>query len=91
VWGVNWTWVWVGVSAVFALGLALFAVFEGLALRQGKVRRTYTYAIRRWLGIEPPRRRRRLAGAVFAAVLVLFPVWFVPHILWFPTATWWGL
>lgn len=90
-WGINWDWVWVGVTGVFVLGLILFAVFEAFALAEHRVQRTYTYAIRRWLGIDPPRRGRRVAAALFAAVLVLFPMWFVPHIIWFPTATWWGL
>ena len=37
--------------------------------------------IRAWLGITPPSVQRRIAVPVFVTVLVLFVVWFIPHIV----------
>lgn len=61
--------------------LVVFAVAEGSALASRKTGRTYSENIRRWLGIDPPRPRRRWTVWAFATLLIAFDAWFVPHIV----------
>jgi NADH:ubiquinone oxidoreductase subunit 3 (subunit A) len=65
----------VGMSAL----LLTFGVGETYALATG--RQSFTEWIRVQLGITPRSRRRLWAPMVFVVVLVLFNVWFIPHIL----------
>ena len=70
----NWSLFW----AVFTIvPLVVFGIFEYL----GRHNHTYSETIRRWLGVDPPNKRRRWAQVAFVVVLVGFDVWFIPHIL----------
>ena len=74
----NWTVTW----AIWLVVVAgSFAVLEGLALRDSRTGDTLSENTRRWLGIEPAHRIRRVAVPAFVAVLVGFVVWFIPHIV----------
>jgi amino acid permease len=72
----SWAWItWIAVA------LTAFGVLEGVALANRRRGDTLSENIRRWLGIDPPRRSRRIGMAAFATLLVAFVGWFVPHIL----------
>lgn len=63
--------------------LVTFLVFELYALATGNT--TLSEWIRHQLGIAPVTPRHVWAAPLFAAVLLAFPVWFVPHIEgWLP-------
>ena len=63
--------------------LVTFLGFEGYALATGRT--TLSEYIRAGLGIDPARPQRAWAAPLFAAVLLGFVVWFVPHIeKWLP-------
>lgn len=76
----SWGTVWLAMTIAAGGWLAAFGVFEGVALAERRTDRTYSVWIRRALGITPPRWYRRLAATTFAAVLIGFVAWFVPHI-----------
>jgi hypothetical protein len=71
-------WAWITWLAIAAGG---FAVLETVALANRRKGDTLSERTRAWLGITPPNARRRVAVPVFAAVLILFVVWFLPHIV----------
>lgn len=73
--------VWVTLTAAIAAWLAAFGVAEGLALAERHEEWTYSAWIRRVLGISPSKWYRRWTSAAFAAVLIGFVAWFVPHIV----------
>ena len=76
-------WLW----ATWLIGvIASFGVLEGIALANRKGYDTLTANLRRWCGIFPVRPWRRVTIPVFAATLIVFVGWFVPHIV----AGWWG-
>lgn len=62
---------WLGLTA------AGFAVLETLGYRFHGLQGTLSGTIRRWLGIHPRRKGRRLLGMLFALGLA----WFAGHIL----------
>jgi hypothetical protein len=68
----------VGMSAL----LLTFGVGETYALVTGRL--SFTDWIRRQLGLAPRVTRRLWAPATFVLTLILFNVWFIPHIfqLW---------
>jgi hypothetical protein len=69
---INWNLVWVG-------WLALFGLFEGLALADKKHDGdTLSERTRDWFRTEKSQTGRR----VFAAGWVTFAAWFLVHILW---------
>lgn len=71
-------WAWI---AWLALAGGGFTILETIALANRRDGDTLSENIRRWLGITPPNARRRVTVPVFAAVLILFVVWFIPHIV----------
>lgn len=71
-------WMWIVWLAVAAGG---FAILETIALANRRDGDTLSENIRRWLGITPPSTRRRIAVPVFVGALILFLVWFLPHIV----------
>jgi hypothetical protein len=73
----SWAWVaWLAMSA------GTFAILETIALINRRLGDTLSENTRRWLGITPARPVRRYTVPAFAAALVVFVVWFVPHIIW---------
>lgn len=72
-------WLWL---AWLAATLAAFAALETVALLNRHGGDTLSERLRRWLGVEPVRARRRLAAPLFAGALLAFLAWFLPHILW---------
>jgi hypothetical protein len=81
---VSWTAIW---AIWAALALGSFVVLETIALVDRRRGDTLSERTRALLGIYPVRAVRRVAVPVFAAVLVIFVGWFVPHIIW----GWWSL
>jgi hypothetical protein len=81
---VSWTAVWAIWAAVT---LGSFLVLETIALVDRRRGDTLSERTRALLGIYPVRSARRVAVPVFAAVLLIFVGWFVPHIIW----GWWSL
>ena len=80
---VNLDVIWAALVAFVGAWLVVFLVVEGYALATGRT--TLSAWIRRQLGITPPQPRRAWLAPLFAAVLLAFPVWFVPHIEgWLP-------
>lgn len=71
-------WAWIAWLAVAAGG---FAILETIALANRRHGDTLSENIRAWLGITPPNVRRRIAVPIFAAVLIVFLAWFLPHII----------
>ncbi|WP_326644572.1 hypothetical protein OIE67_25700 [Nonomuraea fuscirosea] len=71
-------WMWIAWLAVAAGGFAILEIIALINRRRGD---TLSERTRAWLGITPPNARRRIAVPVFAAVLILFLVWFLPHII----------
>ena len=71
-------WMWIAWLATTA---GAFAVLETIALVNRRKGDTLSERTRAWLGITPPNARRRIAVPVFAAVLILFVCWFLPHIV----------
>jgi hypothetical protein len=70
-----WAWItWAVVS------LASFTVLEAIALLNGRSPDTLSEYLRRWLGVDPPSRARRIGVPLFLAVVLGFVAWFVPHI-----------
>lgn len=70
-----WAWItWLAVTA------GSFTILETLALATN-IQGTLSLTLRRWLGIDPPRRWRRITIPAFASALILFVAWFLPHIL----------
>ncbi|MGH3096955.1 MAG: hypothetical protein ACRDMV_13270 [Streptosporangiales bacterium] len=65
--------IWASVVGAF---LAVFGVFEGLALHNDTAGDTLSETLRRWLGIVPHKPWRTAGVAVFVAFLV----WFGLHI-----------
>ncbi|MBF8189121.1 hypothetical protein ITP53_25985 [Nonomuraea sp. K274] len=72
-------WGWIAWLAVSAGG---FAVLEGIALVTEDKPDTLSENIRKWLGIDPVSKRKRVAVPVFAGSLIAFLAWFIPHIVW---------
>lgn len=71
----RWTWaIWLGIVALS------FAILEGVGLAKRKTGDTLSESTRHWLGIVKGGRLGKKAIA-FAAALVLFLIWFIPHIL----------
>ena len=72
-WRKTWA-IWVVVTA------ASFAVLETIGLVRRQTGDTLSEATRHWLGIE---RGKALKGGAyaFAAALIAFVAWFIPHIL----------
>lgn len=67
-----WAWIaWLVTTA------GSFAVLETWALL---TKNTLTSTLKRWLGINPPRRWRRISIPAFTWALVVFVGWFIPHI-----------
>ncbi len=76
-------WLWLA----WAVGvLSSFGVMETVALRNRRGYDTLTATTRRVLGIYPVRPLRRVTIPLFAATLLVFIGWFIPHII----AGWWG-
>ncbi|MGP4092952.1 hypothetical protein [Nonomuraea sp. KM90] len=71
-------WMWIVWLITAAAG---FAVLETIALANRRDGDTLSENIRRWLGITPPSLHRRISVPVFVGVLILFVVWFLPHIV----------
>ena len=71
-------WMWIAWLAITA---GAFAVLETIALVNRRKGDTLSERTRAWLGITPPSVQRRIAVPVFVTVLVLFVVWFIPHIV----------
>lgn len=70
-----WAWItWLAVTA------GSFTILETIALATN-INGTLSLTLRRWLGIDPPRRWRRITIPAFAATVILFVAWFLPHIL----------
>lgn len=72
--------------AVLALG---FAVAETVGVVSKGKGGTLTERVKLWLGVDPPKPRRRWAAGVFLAALALFAVWFGPHISGWPFTWFW--
>jgi hypothetical protein len=81
---VSWTVIW---AIWAAAGLGSFLVLETIALVDRRRGDTLSERTRALLGIYPVRPVRRVAVPVFAAVLLIFVGWFIPHIVW----GWWSL
>jgi hypothetical protein len=79
----NWDLLWIIWLAVVA---APFAALETIAIVDKRKGNTLTATTRRWLGIDPPNKRRRIGIPAFTAALLIFTGWFLPHIV----AGWWG-
>lgn len=73
-WGLIWI-VWASSAIVWFLAVELTAIAEH------RMDRTLSARIRALLGVSPPRRRRRVASAIFASVLVTGIAVFIVHIL----------
>lgn len=71
-------WFWVGWLVLLAGGFAFAETWAIVSRGRGG---TLSEKTRKWLGVDPPRPRRRAALLTFSAALVLFTVWFVPHIV----------
>lgn len=71
-------WVWI---AWLVVCLGGFAVLETLALINRRRGDTLSENIRRWLGIDPPNPVARIGIPAFVGVLVIFLIWFIPHIV----------
>lgn len=71
-------WVWI---AWLVVSLGGFIVLETIALVNRKRGDTLSENIRRWLGIDPPNPAARIGIPVFVAALIIFIVWFIPHIV----------
>lgn len=74
-------WTWFTILVPLAFG-----VWETAAIVGGHREWTFTYKIRTWLGIEHPKPWRIPASIAFAVGMIVFTVWFVPHIVF----GWWG-
>jgi len=80
------TWYWPVLAAILAVG---FAFGETWALvRKGKGG-TATENIKKALGVDPPRKWRRVAVASFTAGILALAVWLVPHITHWPWTWFW--
>lgn len=77
-----WTWFVIAFCGLFGA----FAFWEYAAIKSGHREWTFTFKIRGWLGIEPPKPWKAVASIIFALVLGIFTIWFIPHI----TLGWWG-
>ena len=73
-WAVAWI-IWAG------LALGGFFLLEFTAIGEHHMERTLSENIRRWLGIYPVRRWRRLGGLLFAGILGTLVTVFIWHIL----------
>lgn len=71
-------WVWI---AWVIVSLGGFALLETIALINRRRGDTLSENIRRWLGIDPPNPIARIGIPAFAAVLIIFVIWFIPHIV----------
>lgn len=71
-------WMWITWAAI---ALGGFAILETIALANRREGDTLSENIRRWLGITPPNPRRRILVPAFVAGLLVFVVWFIPHIV----------
>ena len=74
----NWTTTWTIWLASVAVS---FAVLEGIALYSKREGDTLSEVLRKWLGIDPPNRKRLIGIPAFLAVLIGFVAWFAPHIV----------
>lgn len=77
-------WVWVAWLAV-AVGGG-FAAFEGWAIANGEPADqpgdTLSSYVRKWLGVHPPRpKRRQIVVPLFIAGLIGLVGWLIPHFL----------
>jgi hypothetical protein len=72
------SWVWI-VWLIISLGG--FAILETISLANRKRGDTLSENTRRWLGIDPPNPVARIGIPLFVAVLVIFVIWFIPHIV----------
>lgn len=71
----------------FTLGAGLaFGIYEFINIKAGHRERTYTYWIRVILGIEGKKAYAVWTSGLFAAGLIGFIIWFIPHIIF----GWWG-
>lgn len=57
--------------------LAVFGVAETLGIKSGK---PYTRYLRKWLGIDPPRKGVKWAWWSFAGLWLIFAIWFPVHL-----------
>lgn len=74
-WLRTWYWpLWI-VAVVLSFGIP-----EAIAIVHPGAGGTKSERWRAWLGIDPPRRRRRFAWAGLVAVVVGFAVWFPLHL-----------
>jgi hypothetical protein len=71
-------WVW---AAWLTFMAASFALLETIGLLTAADGDTLSEATRRWLGIEPAQPWRIAGMVAFAAALLGFTSWFLPHIL----------
>lgn len=76
-------WAWALFLTVTA---AAFGAMETIAIVNKRRGDTLTATTRRWLGVDPVNARRRVGIPLFAAALLIFTSWFLPHIV----AGWWG-
>jgi hypothetical protein len=81
---VNWGLIW-ALWLTFAVAIP-FAILETIAIVDKRRGNTLTATTRRWLGIDPPNKRRRIGIPLFTAALLIFAVWFGFHI----DLGWWG-
>lgn len=78
----NWYWPIFTVVALLA-----FAIPEAIGIINEGKGGSYTESIKKWLGVDPSKTSRRVGSTIFIAALVLFTIWFVPHITEWP-ASW---
>jgi H+/Cl- antiporter ClcA len=78
------TWYWPLLLSVLVVG---FTFGETIALVNRGSGGTATERVKAALGVDPPRRRRRVAVASFVASLLAAVVWLIPHMTHWPL-TW---
>lgn len=71
----SWETVWIVWLAVASVS---FGVLEWVTIRKGQ---TLSENLRRWLGVEPRKPWRKVGIPAFAAVVLGFAAWFIPHIV----------
>lgn len=80
------TWYWPLLAAILVVG---FAFGETWAIVNKGKGGTATERIKAALGVDPPRRRRRVAVASFVAAALVLVTWAVPHLTHWPFTWFW--
>lgn len=74
-------WYWPVFTVV---ALLAFAIPEAVGIIKRGKGGTYTEWIKRAIGVDPPKKTKRVGATLFTVALAVFAVWFGPHITGWP-------